>query len=356
MTRVCAVTVTYGDRFSRLCRETVDRARESGAEPIVVVNNGLDAVGTVELTAYAAEHSDVLLVDMGENTGSARGFGAGLQAARGTADLIWLLDDDNWAEPATLATLVEQRERIVASCGHDRVAISAFRQDNGFHRRVRDGIPPARAYPPAGAFFGIDVAAFLVRALKEALAATRSASTAKTIPGVPYAPYGGLLVPVLALDDIGYPDESLGLYADDTEWTSRLPRSGYVLALSLTASLQDADPKWVASGKPSPLGSMLAANQMMRLYYSTRNRIMFDLRNTTGGAVRLRYQVNRFVVTAAVKLYGRKHREGRELFSRAVGDAERSVREGVTIDSFGVFAPLSQQTVEENGGQAAAQE
>lgn len=348
MADVCAVTVTYGDRFESLCRTTIDRARAAGAKRIVVVDNGSHQASADALAQYAARHDDVDVIGFPENMGSAVGFAAGLEAAHSKSDLILLLDDDNWVLPDTLETLLSQRELLVDELGDQRVAVLAFRNDNGHHRRLRAGLSPKAVFSPPGAFLGIDLIHMVKRTVRERFGRSRAVVAKQPIKGLPYGPYGGMLVPAEALDEIGYPNRALRLYADDTEWTSRLRESGYLLVLSPDAEIEDADAKWIQGKGWSAVRSMLAPTGVMRLYYSTRNRTLFDAGAARRHRVRLRYFVNRCIVMAAVVILGFGKPEGRKAFLRGVRDGERSLRAGTPIDSLRAFPPLPAESGEED--------
>src|SRR5664279_2140705 len=102
MPEVCAVTVTYGDRFEALCKPTIERAFRAGVDRMVVIDNGSTLSSAQSLRAFSSEHSNVILISREDNEGSAAALGLALAAASEThPTFIWLLDDDNWVEPST---------------------------------------------------------------------------------------------------------------------------------------------------------------------------------------------------------------------------------------------------------------
>ncbi|HEX7740254.1 MAG TPA: glycosyltransferase, partial [Marmoricola sp.] len=105
---VVAVVVTWNRRD--LMQESVAAVLAQTHPPIkvVVVDNASDD-GTAEVLAQLSEdHRDLLdVVTLGDNTGGAGGFAAGMERAmRFAPDLVWLLDDDTVPTPDAAAGLV----------------------------------------------------------------------------------------------------------------------------------------------------------------------------------------------------------------------------------------------------------
>jgi GT2 family glycosyltransferase len=101
---VVAVVVTYNRRALLLESLGALAAQVRPADAVVVIDNASsDGSGD----AVAAEHPDVRLVRLADNTGGAGGFAAGMEIALADgADLIWLMDDDTVPGPGALDELV----------------------------------------------------------------------------------------------------------------------------------------------------------------------------------------------------------------------------------------------------------
>ena len=112
MPNVCAIFTHFASQertltgLARLAQQT--RKPDS----IIVINNGRADDPTLEAArAFAAAHfeADTLhILQMEANLGNAGGCARGMQHAFGVlkADLVWVLDDDSWPRPATLAELL----------------------------------------------------------------------------------------------------------------------------------------------------------------------------------------------------------------------------------------------------------
>src|SRR6185503_7372606 len=58
---------------------------------------------------------------------------------------------------------------------------------------------------------------------------------------IPFGPYGGLFFHKAVIATLGYPNESLFLYNDDTEYTSRLMKIGGKLFLIPSSVINDLE-------------------------------------------------------------------------------------------------------------------
>lgn len=322
MPRVVAVTVTYGNRFGRLCRETIERAFAAGAAELIVVDNGSAPQSASALRKFAANHDGVFLVRNEENLGSARAFGAGLtRAIERSPDFIWLLDDDNWVESDVLETLLAAQAEEAAASGDDGIVVCARRVPNAFHDRVLGGAPVGTIYPPAGAFLGFDGLTHLRRKLRRSVSDSVDATRAR----IPYAPYGGTLVRPRVAEEAGMPNPDLILYVDDTAWTSRIVAKGHAIVLVASAVIEDAEGKWVQQSSENSVSASIRSSHLDRLYLSTRNRVWFDRSRVSTTGACLRYACNRLIVMAiaALSLFRTSSRRGYRVFRRAVWDAER---------------------------------
>ena len=92
--RVCAITVTYGQRWHLVSQVLLELLKHhESIDHIVVVDNG-----SLEPIAQRVEesgwNSKISVVRLPENVGSAGGFAAGIERAmQSNADMFWLLDE-----------------------------------------------------------------------------------------------------------------------------------------------------------------------------------------------------------------------------------------------------------------------
>lgn len=321
MSGVCAITVTYGDRFDRYCRSTIEHALAAGAARIVVVDNGSPHSNANSIRQFAGSHPEILVITNEENRGSAGGFGTGLLAAARTGlDFYWLLDDDNLVGPSALKDLLEIQSLAAVRFDNELVAVCAARNLNSFHTRIRSGRRAGSVYPPVGAFLSFDFLTYL----------KRRAPSAGRVPGafepIPYAPYGGLLFRRELLDRVGLPYPELILYADDTHWTSRMVALGHPLVLATDVEVTDADSKWLTGGSNS-VSSSMSSQSRDRLYLSTRNQAWFDHGRLRHPGQRARYFVNRAIVRSTAWSAARRSRmmANYDVFRRAIRHGEAGI-------------------------------
>ena len=316
---VCAVTVTYADRFEALCKPTIERAFRAGVDRIVVVDNGSTLSSAQSLRAFSLERPKVMLISREHNEGSAAAFGIALAAATDThPDFIWLLDDDNWVEPSTLEQLLKVQAEAATRYDDPLTAVCASREPNGFHERVRAGASVDSVYPPVGAFLSFDLWSYLARRVRKPTTPTTDS------PAIPYAPYGGLLIHNDILTQVGPPRKDFVLYADDTYWTSQIVRCGHRIVLATGVLISDADRKWLASDKTNSVASIMQKDHPARLYLSTRNQAWVDHQRLRHGAERVRYAVNRLVITTVAWISARRNHsmQNFSLFRSATMHAE----------------------------------
>ena len=321
MTTVCAVTVTYGDRFEPFCKETIERALREGVTHLIVVDNGSEPRSAEALAAFSTQDPRVDVIRRSTNAGSAVAFSRALSAALTTdAEFIWILDDDNWVTRGSLDHLLELQRRSAAQYSDNLTAVCASRALNGFHQRIRAGAAVDSVYPSVGAFFSFDTASYLARKARKHHPVTEQ------FPCIPYAPYGGLLVRAELVQVAGLPFEDLVLYCDDTYWTSGIVGLGHRIVLAKNVVIEDAEGKWLMVNGSGSLTSMLQTDKTARLYLSVRNRVWFDHQRIGTVGQRARYLLNKLVIMTLVGFAGRRREcvNGVALFRQATRDAEAS--------------------------------
>lgn len=319
--RTVVVTVTYGNRFADLAQETIDRALKDGAAHVVVVDNGSSPEAQRLLSERFGSDGSVTIVPMGFNSGSAPGFGKGIEeACSRNPDFILLLDDDNWIAPGTIKRLQTAYSWARSRCSRTTVGVSGYRELDTVHRRIAAGMPAEIAVPPVGSFMFFDALTLLRRNL---FAFHKLKSTRGPYISVPEAPYGGFLFPMSALEILGPPPSRLRLYADDTLWTRRATASGHDIFLDTTVAIHDADAKWAGKAGSGPAGILKSSSQR-KLYYSVRNRVFLENSFLVSKMQRLRYRTNRLVYMIVLQLLSvdRRLRDNSSVFHQAVRAGE----------------------------------
>jgi GT2 family glycosyltransferase len=318
------VTVTYGDRWgflSGLLRyaEDTDLVHE-----VVVVDNG--TAGDLRSRVHDAGMTKAVVVRHEQNLGSAPGYRAGIAAAleRG-ATWLWLLDDDNLPRPDALPALADVVGRMSAERSVAEVAFLAIRPDH----QTGAGAPPLwRYHPRPGSYLGFH----LLDVPNKVWRRCRSRSRPEPLPSssslvsVPFAPYSGLLLHRSLVDEIGLPRSDLVLYADDTEYSGRIPQTGGAIYLVPGACIDDLESSWnvcahAASG--SAVAAWLHGGSDLRVYYGVRNQVFLESREDRAWWRRLNRLAYLGLLGAMALGQGRLHRWRLVRTAAADGEAGR---------------------------------
>lgn len=317
---VLAVTVTYGDRVSLVTR-TVDSALNAGATEAVVIANGTTPEVTDDLRRRL-RNMKARVHHLPTNDGSAAGFHAAISQALGTKyDYYWLLDDDNVVAEGDVRLL--QNTLIAANSRTPTVGVASVRRVDERHQRVINGQPAHVAYPPRGAFLYFDIVNLILSKVYSAKPGNKPLLFPAAIPN---APYGGLMVDRTTVERVGLPDLRLGLYEDDTEWTSRISRTGTLL-LSPDVVIDDIDGKHTHGHEGNGASRLLQSESPTRAYFATRNRVLWESQQLTKASEKARYLVNRFVyigILTIEKLQSKRNAE--------YADLREAIRAGESAD------------------------
>lgn len=235
------------------------------------------------------------------NTGSARGFKAGISRAMEVgAEYIWLLDDDNRPKSGCLDALLSTYRRLRLDLSADCLAVLAFRP-----AAFSDGggvISWNRFYPRRGAFMGFhiyDIPYKLRRRLPWG-----GARVNETLPEVVYldtGSYGGLFSHRAVSEAIGLPREDFLLYEDDREYTSRITRGGGRIALVTAARVEDMGISQPARrGGETSFGVFARSDAALRIYYGIRNAVYFGA--CCKQCDRFVFLINLYVYLAAISM------------------------------------------------------
>lgn len=349
--KVCVVTVTYGERAHLLSR-VVEALTQLTDAPlitaIVVVDNGAHQHTKSYLARRSREDERVRVITKDVNEGSASGFRAGIEAgAASDCTHIWLLDDDNKPDTAALSELLRAYANLRQGFTPDRLGLLSLRTDREPLVRIAGGHSAASGFPRPSSFLGLDlvnvrdrmvrkarrtVSAGLGRRIKIGLqrvlrsksnAAVETPSTPGQPIAVPYGLYGGLFFHKSLLKGIGLPDERMFVYADDSEFTARITRSGGRLFLIPTSRIDDLDQSWHVKGSGSAVQKLLNTDSDFRVFYSVRNRVYFE--NRFRDRLTLLCVLNRIVFTASlyVAALSAGKRRRLSLIRRAISDGQK---------------------------------
>jgi GT2 family glycosyltransferase len=335
---VAAIVVTYDGRAA-LAQRVAEAALEERVGRVILVDNGSEPAARRALADFAARRAAVRLVALPVNLGSAGGYAAGLSAflADPGPSAAWLLDDDNLPERGALGELLRAGEELERCAPGQDMALLSFRGSRALHRRALKAGSSAKAFPARSSFLNfnlVDLPARVEWRRAPAGGGQPGPGGRRRVIDVPYAAYGGLLIPRTLLERIGLPDARLVLYEDDAEFTARVARAGGRLVLVPASRVEDIDASW-SQGDPaaSGLAALLETPAAERAYYTVRNRVYFESRRWRSS--RLLYATNKAVVLAALVatgcIRGRRRRLRALLRAVADGEAGRLGRAGAMV-------------------------
>ena len=265
--RLCAIVVTYGDRYALLER-VVQRLVDMRVSHTVVVFNGNHNPERVTMP------SSIISIMLPANLGSSGGFRAGIDAALHVdADYFLLLDDDNLPALDCIDRLFTTHERLG---GSELLTLQAFRPAQPWQRiTARDGVVTI-GRPNTYGYFNLFNERHLLRRQLAAAKPSQDlpASPKNTVTRINVAAYGGLFLHRRALLLGELPDPRYFCYYDDLDFTDRLTRHGVCIYLSADAIIDDLDTSWHArEERAHPVFS--ANTPDMRVYLDLRNAFIF---------------------------------------------------------------------------------
>jgi GT2 family glycosyltransferase len=319
--QVCAVIVTYGDRF-RYLSEAVSAAFTTGVHRIVLVDNGCETNSRQAIQELVKRDKRIITISLPKNRGSARAYKVGIEHAMRLEDCayLWLLDDDNVPMQGALSALLDQYMRKGESIPPERLALASF--------RPAYGIPEYRKNSFVG-FHILDTP----RRISKLLLVIAAKQIGHPPPAKPIeigcSPYGGLFFSKELINAVGYPNEALVLYADDTEFTMRFIQNEVRLFLVPSSIVQDAlpvgtqDVEMESGRRGSTMFDAITNLEEYRVYYGYRNSAYVGNLYKEGlGAIF--YMLNKVVYLVALGVltlfYGRWERF--RLILRAIKDGE----------------------------------
>lgn len=285
----CAVVLTYGDRH-QLLKAVVERVLSLGIGRVIVVFNGNVNAGRLQM------HSNLELIELDRNLGSAGGYSVGIEAALSSQKpYVLLLDDDNLPADDCFKKLSEAHARL--GNGED-VGLHAFRPTIYWHQVLLESGAQVIARANTYGWFHIANAPFLM--LRQ-LGIRRGsppedASPHPEIRETSVACYGGLLLTRSSLLKAGLPDPRFFCYYDDFEFSDRIRAAGTKLYLCGAAVVNDIEKSWHGkSGRYHPAFSPETGS--FRVFLDLRNAVFYCRKHIDN---RLIYEINRLCFWAGI--------------------------------------------------------
>lgn len=274
--KICAVTVTYGNRFSHV-KHLTDVLIEAGLSTIVIIDNASEQASQLKLVELA-KHQAIHLIRHKQNLGTGTGFKAGIEAAlRSPCDMLWLLDDDNIPQPDTLTKLKLYWEQHDRSNKNNKTALFCFRKAQFENKLLIFTNNKLNLLPPLNGFlfFHVDRVWMLIKGIFSS-SNTYSSMTQQVVP-LDAAWYGGLFFHRDLVNEIGLPDEKYHFYMDDLEYTQRILSQGGEVLLLPDCVINDMDTSVDFTKRKNLFYHIIFEfDSDLRAYYFVRNAAYFE--------------------------------------------------------------------------------
>ena len=273
------VTLTYGNRMHLLGPVLDELECLQEILTVVVVCNGITHEAMELLESRASASDKIELLDMGFNSGSAKGFKDGMvEVQKHSVDYIWLLDDDNQPAPNALNILKEEYTKLAPRYRGKPFCLLSYRPDRSRYRHaVLQGDPQA-VIGPDNSFLGFHWKQKLRKALGHKPGAQTSKRQVRT-GQVLVAPYGGMFFRKELLAEIGYPREEFFLYGDDHDFSYRITQAGGAIILVLDSVVHDLEVSFhldKSASRKRISSRFFKTESRNTIYYSARNSIVFE--------------------------------------------------------------------------------
>ena len=246
------ITVTYGNRWNFLERNLEKLESISFINEIIIVNNG--SVYDLEEKIASLKNTNIKLVDIGYNSGSANGFSEGIStfitnlSEKKNLNEQWvlLLDDDNIISKLDIDAFNKQLSNGEIAYFCNRLSRDVSNKGTLLYN----------------SFLGFNC------------------FPSKRVVGdnsLELLPYSGLLINAEALKLIGLPKKEYYLYCDDYDYSYRLIKNNIKTELIPSCEIEDLEVSW--NKEVSDFVNSTLSGNPTKVYYSVRNRINFEKYN-----------------------------------------------------------------------------
>ncbi|ADM97622.1 glycosyltransferase family 2 protein [Dickeya dadantii] len=275
--KITAVVVTYANRFDYV-KQVVDECFSQGVNKVVIIDNGSPRENNESLLGLQEEYTSerVFLVTNKKNEGSAVGFSQGIRFAVKFSEpdsWILILDDDNKLEPGAVKKLNSLSEKH----GSDN-AYMCLRFDRIHYKKYLITKERSVLLGEPNAFMLFSLLKFIKKKLgvrKESVNWDKFERITEPVE-CPCGPYGGLFISIKAINKVGFPNEKLYLYFDDTEYTLRFKEKGVNLWLAPQARIRDIDESWSGKKLSKKFSHPSLEADEFRVKYTYRNRVYME--------------------------------------------------------------------------------
>ncbi len=275
---VLVATVTYGSRYAFVYDLLVSLNEDSVIGKIIVFDNGSPLENSIKLHELCESDSKYEYLRSEKNIGSAGGFREVIEFAHKgmqNGDYLWLLDDDNLPNKDALKSNIDKFEAIEekTSC------ISSLRIERFPYKVIFNNLDSEFYMSRDNSFLSFNVFKWVVK-LRKGLGRSSGGqnNTSANEISLPYAPYGGLMIPNEILNLVSYPRSDFYLYRDDHEFTKRITDLGFKILLNRQSIVNEMESSFYFKRKWLIFDSFrsLIMEKRMTTYYIIRNSVFFD--------------------------------------------------------------------------------
>ena len=327
--KVCALVVTYNDRFKYL-EKVIDQLLQSDINGIIVIDNNSSLNSCDQLNTLEKKYSGWLkAIYLNENIGSAGGYFAGLQEfyRMDDYDFVWLLDDDNVPEKNALDIIKKFWLNLNSKDKEDNIALLSYRNDRNIYYEAVLKNNPDMVIGQKNGFLGFDLRTYLIRK-RNKLFNIQSSDRLHMDENIEYGKvsasyYGGLFFHKKLLEGIGYPNPDFFVYMDDIEFTSRINKTGGVLYVLFKSRINDIDEKWKDKKENGSVLKLPSINDLNadRFYYQLRNRLYFEKHYWVTNRFIFRINKNVYILILKLVMLFNKKLKYKSVIKRAIKDA-----------------------------------
>lgn len=266
-----AVIVTYADRYGYV-EQVVNRILSFGLYRIIIVNNNSVQKCAENLQALSISNSNISVVNLDSNTGSAYAFNRGIEAAMEDprSGFIWLIDDDNLPEPDSYGILKKTWIQLSIADKNRKLILSSLR---GGRQNYIDAVKkndPESIIGQYNIFRSFHIKKFFK------FKHNKNEENVGSFGEISAAPYGGMFFHRELIDEIGLNDEKYYLYCDDFDFCCRHTGNGGRIILTLESRITDIEKSWNTKGRA--VDFIARGDCAFRIYYSVRNRVFLEKR------------------------------------------------------------------------------
>ncbi len=265
---ITAIVVTYSQR-SEYVKKVLKAAFDEGIAEVVLVDNFSHRESQLYYDELVKIDHRIHLIRNDKNLGSAGGFKAGIAflLSNLSPEYIWFLDDDNVPQTGSLSTLIYARKILLSENNEKKdVVLYSYRGDTRIYDIKAVTIGYIKSYKDDN-FMGFRIQDFF----KSLISKNYNQSFVNyPIVRVFHGPYGGAFFSFNVLKNIGLPDESFFVYADDHEFTYRINNLDIDQFLIYNSQLLDIDKSFYDNGIFS------VSNSEFKIYYHFRNHVYLN--------------------------------------------------------------------------------